>query len=232
QAQLKGHATRILVVVSAVLTIPVFCSIRMLFMHTHEDRSHWVAKVLFVGFFIAYEMFMLHRIREAIRKGTDVGPFTWAGDILVETSLPALGIAALSSSVILPVYRAVANPLVLTFFLFIILSILHLSPPASVLSGCVAAVTYLCASYSVGWPPLLYMHASLQSPERMVFSYALELLVAGAAAGAVAHQIRNHVSASLREAEAKKQVERLKHEDCQIYPAVTTPLRSTDHTRV
>ena len=212
QAQLKSERFRIMVVVAAVLAIVAFQTIRMSVLHAHEDRAHLLAKVVFVALFLMYEMVMLYAVKGALQGNRDLPSFTWVADIIIETSLPALGIAGLTASAIAPAYRPLANPLALTFFLFIILSILRLNPWASALSGGVAAGTYLCASYYLGWRPLLYTHASIQSPERTVFSYALEFLVAGGVAGAVAREVRNHVNAALREAETRRQMERLEHD--------------------
>lgn len=184
----------------------------MSILHAHEDRSHLGAKAVFVAFFVLYELVMLYAVNCSLQGGGDLPKLAWFGDIIVETSLPALGMAFLTGSVISPAYRPLANPLVLTFCLFITLSVLRLNPWASVLSGGVAAGSYLCASYYLGWTPLLYTHASIQSPERTVFSYALEFLMAGGVAGVVALEVRNHVSAALREAEAKRQMERMEHE--------------------
>jgi len=212
QAQLKSDLFRILVVVVAVLAILALHTIRMITLHVHEDRAHLLAKVIFVAFFVLYEMIMLYTVKHVLQAGRMLPSYAWIGDIIIETSLPALGIALLTSSVIAPAYRPIANPLALTFFLFIILSVLRLNPWASVLSGCVAAASYLCASYYLGWRPLLYTHPSIQSPERAVFSYALEFLVGGGVAGAVAREVRSHVNAALREAETRRQMERLEHD--------------------
>ena len=119
---------------------------------------------MFVALFVLYELAMLVAARRALQGGRGLSSLAWIGDIIIETSLPAVGIALLTSSMISPAYLPLANPLALTFFLFIILSVLRLNPWASALSGLVAAVSYLCASYFLGWRPLLYIHASIQPP--------------------------------------------------------------------
>ena len=59
QAQLKSERFRILVVLSAVVAILLLRSIRMLILHAHEHRKHFFAKLLFVAFFVLYELAML-----------------------------------------------------------------------------------------------------------------------------------------------------------------------------
>jgi serine phosphatase RsbU (regulator of sigma subunit) len=212
QAQLKSERLRILVVLSAVLATLLLRVGRMLVLHAHEDRGHLLAIAMLVSFFVFYELAMLRALNRRLQNGRNLPRLAWVGDTIIETSLPALGIAFLTSSVIEAAYRPLANPLALTFFLFIILSILRLNPWASILSGGVAASSYLYASYFLGWRPFLDTHASIQSPQRAVFSYALEFVVAGCVAGAVAREVRKHVNAALREAETRRQMERLEHD--------------------
>jgi serine phosphatase RsbU (regulator of sigma subunit) len=235
QVHLKSERFRILAVIAAVIATIVFRGIRILVLHAHEDRAHLVAILAFVALFVLYEMAMLRAIRLALQAGHDLPHFVWIADIVIETSLPALGIAFLTGAVIAPTYRALANPLVLTFFLFIILSLLRLNPWASVLSGWTAAIFYLGAAYYVGWRPMLSTHASIQSPERTVFSFALEFLVAGVVAGAVAREVSRYVDAALREAETRRQMERLEHDmkvarsiQQSLLPSNTPPVKGFD----
>ena len=89
---------------------------------------------------------------------------------------------------------------------------LRLNPTLCRLSGLVAASSYLAAAAYLGWRPSLSVAASLLSPERAVLGYALTLVVAGFVASAVAGEVRKQVDAALREAEARRQVERLEHD--------------------
>lgn len=181
-------------------------------LHAQEDRAHLLLKTIFAILFVLYELLMLRTITHVLRTSTDLPRVLWVIDVILETSLPALGIAALTSSVIASIYRPLANPLALTFFLFIILSVLRLNPWAPILSGTAAAVSYLFASYYIGWRPSLYTHASITSPQRTVLTYALEFLVAGGVAAAVAREVRKHVVAALQEAENKHKMERFEHD--------------------
>ena len=100
----------------------------------------------------------------------------------------------------------------LVYFIFIILSTLRLDPATSRISGAVAAVSYLVAAAYLGWRPAMGGAASVLSPDRAVIGFALTFLVGGFVAGAVAGEIRKQVEAALREAETKRQVERLQHD--------------------
>lgn len=212
RAQLKSERIRIVTIIAAVLAVILTHAVRMSLLHAHEDRFHLASQLAFVTALVVYELLILRSVREALEKEIQPSPVVWLSPIIVESAIPSLGIAFLASSAIPVPFRPLANPVVLTFFFFIILSILRLSPAASVLSGCAAAASFLLASYASGWRPLVHSHASIQSPERAVFSYALLLLFAGGIAAAVAYEVRRYVIAALREAEAIRQVERLQHD--------------------
>ena len=212
RAQLKSEKLRIVTVIAAVLGVILIHGVRMLLLHTHEDRSHLAVQFIFVAALVLYELMVLRNVRRAFDDESQPSPVVWLSPIVIESAIPSLGIALLTSAATPAPFRPLANPVVLTFFFFIILSILRLSPAASALSGSVAAASFLLAAYALGWRPLVYSHASIQSPERAVLSYALLLLVAGGIAAAVATEVRRYVLAALREAEATRQVERLQHD--------------------
>lgn len=212
RAQLKSERLRIVIIIAAVLGVIVIHAARMLLLHAHEDRFHLAAQFVFVAALVLYELLVLRSVRKAFDGEMEPSPVVWLSPIVLESAIPSMGMAFLASSAIPLSFRPLANPVVLTFFFFMILSILRLSPAASVLSGSVAAASFLLASYALGWRPLVYSHASIQSPERAVFSYALLLIVAGFIAAAVSSEVRRYVLAALREAEASRQVERLQHD--------------------
>jgi len=210
--QLRSERLRIMVVIAAVLALLLLQAVRMLVLHAQEDRTHLGAQAILVLLLVFYELFALRSIKRALESRSAVSRFVWLSPIVLESAIPSLGIAMLTSSVIAAAYRPLANPVVLTFFFFIILSVLRLSPSASLLSGFMAAVSFLCASYYLGWRPQLHSHASIQSPERAVITYAFVLLLSGAIAGAVAREVQKYVAAALREAETKRRAERLQHD--------------------
>ncbi len=130
---------------------------------------------------------------------------------ILESALPAVGIAFLTSGHLDPAYRPLASPATLFFFIFIILSILRLNPRLCWLSGLTATVTYLVAAVHLGWsPPVPGSPAPITQTD--VTLYAVILLLAGFVAGGVAKEIRKHVEAALREAETKQQLARLQHD--------------------
>ena len=212
QALLKSERRRIFILLAAVGAALL---VRVLRTAVHPSRENFhllLFTVPIIAVFFVYELLVLRAVNRAVREGKELAGAVWISSIIFETSLPAFAIALLSGSGIDPSYRPLANPAVLVFFIFIILSTLRLNRALCRLSGLVAAVSYLIAAVYLGWKPSFGGAASLLSPERVVFAYAITFVVAGFVAGAVAGEIRKHVEAALREAELQRQVDRLEHD--------------------
>jgi len=160
----------------------------------------------------AYEYAILSRIDRAIQAGRDFANWVWLANTILETTLPAFAVAFISSASIDPVYRPLANPAGLGFFLFISLSTLRLNPRLCWLSGLTAAVSYLAAAVHLGWRPSMGGEVSLVAPEKAVFGYAIAFIVGGFVSGMIAGEIRKQVEAALREAETQRQVDRLEND--------------------
>jgi serine phosphatase RsbU (regulator of sigma subunit) len=109
-------------------------------------------------------------------------------------------------------YRALTSPTVLAFFLFIILSTLHLDPVLSWLTGGFSAAGY--AAVSIYAFHLLQVGAANENPLSYgtSFSYSAFLLLGGFTAGAVAYQLRLHVIAALREVESRAKIAEMEHD--------------------
>jgi serine phosphatase RsbU (regulator of sigma subunit) len=212
QALLRSERLRIRIVLGTIAIAFLVRTIRTVIAAGNENLSSWLITSELLALFVIYESLMLRAVTRAIRKGQDLGNSVWVSNILVETLLPAFGLVLTSGSAIEAAYRPLANPAVLAFFLFIILSVLRLNPLLCRLSGLVATSSYLIAAAYIGWRPSLGEAGSLLSPQKAVFGYALTLVVAGFVAGAVAGEVRKQVDAALREADARRQVERLEHD--------------------
>jgi serine phosphatase RsbU (regulator of sigma subunit) len=166
-----------------------------------------------VAVFAAMELFVLDAIRRAVKSDGKLSHSYWLSNIFLETLIPALLIAFLSSSAIAPEYRALINPVFLLYFVLITLSTLRLKPAVSFLCGIIGGISYLLAAAYHGWSvQWLLADASLFAPQKVVSAYAVSLVVAGLAAALVAREVRNQVEAALREAETRREVEHLQHD--------------------
>jgi len=223
QALLKSERLRILIVLGSVGVVFMVHTIRTMIVHNREDLHFWFESCLVAALLVGYELLMLNAVKRATQADRDLPILVWVGSTIVETSLPAFGVAFMASSAAVAADRPLANPAALVFFLFIIVSTLRLNPWACRLCGFVAAVTYLVAAFHLGWRPVLSGGSSVFSPERAVVSYAIAFLVGGFVTGAVASEIRKHVNAALREAEVQRQLERLEH-DMQVARSIQQSL--------
>jgi serine phosphatase RsbU (regulator of sigma subunit) len=231
QARLKSERLRILIVLGALGAAFIVRTIRTIVLHSREDLHLWLLTFLLIALFVGYESFMLRAVSHAIQTGGDLKNATWISNNIVESCLPALAVAFLSSAAIDPAYKPLANPAVLVFFLFIILSTLRLDPMPCRVSGLVAALSYLAAAVYLGWNPSFGGGTSLLSPQKAVFGYAITMVVAGFVAGAVASEIRKQVDAALREAETRRQMERLEH-DLEVARSIQQSLLPTSMPQI
>jgi serine phosphatase RsbU (regulator of sigma subunit) len=212
-AVLKSERLRIYILFLVVGLAFLLRTIRTIVAWNEENARAllWlgVAVVLFAGM----ELLVLGAIRQAVKSGGKLVHAYWLFNILLETLIPALLIAFLSSSVIRPEYRVLINPLFLFYFVLITLSTLRLKPAVSLLCGIVSGISYLLAAAHHGWSVRwLLTDASLFAPQKVVSAYAVSLVVAGLAAALVAREVRNQVEAALREAETRREVEHLQHD--------------------
>jgi serine phosphatase RsbU (regulator of sigma subunit) len=230
-ALLKSERLRIRIVIAIIAVAFVSRTIRTAVLFSRENGYLWLLTSLFLAVFLGYELWMLRAVNRAIRTNGDLPRAAWMWNNVIETSIPAFALVFLSSGSIDAPYKPLANPVVLLYFLFLILSTLRLDPSACRISGIVAAVSYLMAAAHLGWTFRFSPTASILSPERAVISFALTFVVAGFVAGAVANEIRKQVEAALREAEAKRQVERLEH-DLQIARSIQQSLLPSSQPQI
>jgi serine phosphatase RsbU (regulator of sigma subunit) len=212
QALLESERLRIRIVIAAIVAAFAIRSLRTLILFSRENLISWAATSLLIVIVLIYELLMLRAINRSIKGGHDLPNAAWITNIVVETCIPALALALLSDATMEAAYKPLANPAILLYFIFIILSTLRLDPTASRISGVVAAVSYLLAAAYLGWVPTFGGGASVLSPDRAVIGFAIAFVFGGFIAGAVAGEIRKQVEAALREAETKRQMERLTHD--------------------
>src|SRR5438552_748106 len=142
-AELQSERLRIFGVLGFVAIFIVVTAIRVFVIRT-ATTTPWVWSFLLAAIVIAYEFWILRKVDLALKANRSLGVRFWVLSTILETSIPAFAIAFLTSAQVEVVYRPLASPAVLVFFIFIILSTLRLSPWMRPLSGTVRAVTYIC----------------------------------------------------------------------------------------
>jgi serine phosphatase RsbU (regulator of sigma subunit) len=170
----------------------------------------WSFAVL-LAVMLSYEAGWLGFIKRAASSGGTVPVALWRTSILVESLLPTI---ALFLQIHMPVVgpeRALASPAVLVYFLFIVLSTLHLDPGLARLAGSLSAAGYAAAAAYV----FLVFPQALDNRLRVAatsFSSVALLVIGGFAASAVADHIRLHLLAALQDAESRAKLAQMEHD--------------------
>ncbi|HUL32571.1 MAG TPA: PP2C family protein-serine/threonine phosphatase [Candidatus Eisenbacteria bacterium] len=210
-AELRSERVRIYGVLTFLAVVAVVLTVRVFLLHTTVLSSHvgWtLALAATVGL---YEYTMLGLVNRALRENRTFPRSVWITSTVLETTVPAIGVAWLTSRGFETPYRPLASPATLLFFVFIILSILRLDRWICRLAGITAAASYLAAAVYLGWLPPTPGHPAPVT-QTDVSLYAVILLVSGFVAGGVAGEIRKHVEAALREVETRRQLDRVQHD--------------------
>ena len=229
-AELQSERLRIFGVLAFVSIFIVVTAVRVFVIRTAASTTPWVWSFLLAATVIAYESWMLRKVGLALKANGGLGAQFWILSTILETSIPAFAIAFLTSAQVEFVYRPLASPAVLVFFIFIILSTLRLNPWIGALSGTVAAVTYICAALYLGWRPP-FPGAPAPVTQTSVTLYGITLLLGGLVAGAVGGQIRKHVQSALREAETKQKLEAVQH-DLQVARSIQQSLLPQERPQI
>ena len=206
-ALLRSEKKRIVGVIVFVAFFSVLAIVRIYVLGSAMSRWGLVVSALV----IAFELGLYRAVNQSLRSGQSISNFLWYGSSILECLFPAVGVAFLASTRLLPDYRPLATPWDLAFFPFILLSVLRLTPRLCWACGIISSLGYLAAAYLVGW------HFStgpdgLTVTQTAVLYFALVILITGALAAGVAAEIRTHVEAALREADAQHQLKLVAHE--------------------
>lgn len=222
KAELRSERLRIFGVLSFTALFVVVTAMRVFVIRTASAATPWGWSFLLSAAIAAYELWMLRKVEIALKSGGCLPLRFWILSTIVETATPAFAVAFLTGTQLNTIYRPLASPAVLAFFIFIILSTLRLNPFVSALSGVVASATYLFASWHLGWrlpvpgipAPITQSNVSLN---------AIILFAGGLVAAGVAGQIRKHVQAALREVETRRKLDAIQH-DLQIARSIQQSL--------
>ncbi len=159
----------------------------------------------------AHEAGMWRTIKRALRGEREVSPDKWVLNVFIESQIPTIALFILIATHWFTPRQILVAPVVLVYFLLIILSTLRLSPTLSLVTGILSALGYLFV--------VLYTTMSLQGapepgafPQVAYYVYAATILSGGIVAAIVAGEIRIHVAAALREAELQNQLDKVTHD--------------------
>ena len=210
-AELHSERVRIFGVLAFLAIVTAVLTVRVFLLHTTVLSNHVVWNLGLAAALVLYECAMLRLVDRALATEREFPRILWFASTILETAVPAIGVAWLTTTDFASAYRPLASPATLLFFVFIILSILRLDPWICRLAGITSAASYLAAAVYLGWIPPTPGHPAPVT-QTDVSLYAIILLVSGFIAGGVAGEIRKHVEAALREAETRRQLDRVRHD--------------------
>lgn len=207
QALLRSERKRIAGATAFILFFALLAAIRIFVFGSAMNRWGLVAMAMLITF----EVWMLSQVNDAMRSRGNLPTAVWYLSTTMESLFPAFGVAFLVTTRVLPEYRPIATPWVLSFFPFILLSVLRLSVGVCFVSGIASAGGYIVAAYLSGWH-FIPGPAGLTAIQTAVPFFALVLLLTGGLAGGVAAEIRTHVETALREVHTQHQLQQVEHE--------------------
>ncbi len=206
-ALLHTERLRTIGVIATILVFGSTAAARIYLFGSHMTHVGLYASVAFV----VYELLVLRAVDASIRSHKRIPHWLWSLNVVVEMTIPALGLAFLVTDRLPPDFRPLASSWVLLFFPFLILSTLRLSFLDSTVAGLTGAIGYLLAARHHGW----HIKADLLSnpvTHSAVPFFAVMICVTGLVAAFVAREIRGYVQAALREAETERRLEQMQHD--------------------
>lgn len=162
----------------------------------------FTARLIVLGAGAVYAAMTMLVVRRAEGRDKLLPSFFWVGTAVVESAIPSLNIITLLLYARIEHVNALAAPAMIVYFLFTILSVLRLRPALSLLAGGLSAVQhagiviYTLTNGSSGDPGLIPFY----------LSYSVLILIGGVCAAVVSAEIRKHVHAGLREANARAEL--------------------------
>src|SRR4029450_9840912 len=145
--------------------------------------------------FILFELWVHSQITRHMQQGRDLPVVRRYIGALIETSMPTVALALHINSMGSVAALGFVAPM--TYFIFIILSTLRLDFWLSTFTGAVAAAQLFCMA--------MFYHPAVGAEAEPIYYHAarsLIVLICGVLAGAVGHQVRGEVGASVEAASA------------------------------
>lgn len=210
-AELRSERVRIYGLLVFLAVVFAVLSIRVFLLHTTLLSPHIAWNFILAGALGVYEYAILRLVNRALQRNQEFSRSLWVISTVIETAVPAVGVAWLTTTAFASAYRPLASPATLLFFILIILSILRLNRWICRIAGFTAALSYIAAAVSLGWiPPRPGTPAPVTQTDVVLYEFIL--LMSGFVAGGVAGEIRKHVEAALREAATRRQLDRVQHD--------------------
>ncbi|MCI0750729.1 MAG: adenylate/guanylate cyclase domain-containing protein [Flammeovirgaceae bacterium] len=167
----------------------------------------YFAGILMLVFLIGYEYTGLLWLRKSLRRGKKFKTSSRIIQSIIEVTVPSLMLYYMIEWQHMMVF--IDSPVAMLYFLFIILSVLHLDFKISLITGIVSGIQYAAVVYYgfrlEGLPQELSPHL----PENGYYLRSIFLVICGGAAGFVAEELKKRMRSTFELEQAKSEIEDL-----------------------
>ncbi|MCG8318594.1 MAG: adenylate/guanylate cyclase domain-containing protein [Cytophagales bacterium] len=167
----------------------------------------YLVTIIWIVVFMVYELAVLARIKKYLRHNEPVPRIFKVINVMDEISF-------LSALLFILIYYTrqeafLESPIYVMYFVFLILSALHLDFRLSVLMGVVAAVEYVLIAHYTYYYIEYDIRAGIRLPLNVYYIKGLLFIIAGCCAGYVAEEINIRIRHAFDHLMAKNRIEKL-----------------------
>lgn len=212
QEEVKSEYLRSLLLVilfSVMFVIAIFnyLILERDFVNYYGGFKTFIKILTFIGVFIGYQLLIIAFLKRRLVDGLRTPVWFKIGHTIIEISFPSLVILIMMNG--LNMLSFIDTPVMVTYFLFIILSILHLDYRVNIFAGVFAAVEYAALTY-YGFK---YIDASAEFkaliPANSHYIRCVILILSGGAAAFVSAELKSRILTALDFREAKDKIQLL-----------------------
>lgn len=159
----------------------------------------------FVVIFLLYQFLILLYLKKKIKANQSTSTAYKFIHTMIEISFPSFIIYYMMEE--LQMLSFIDSPISMTYFLFVILSILHLDFKVNIFAGLFASAQYIFLTY-YGFNHLEFKEMySTMTPENSHYIRAVVLVLSGGAAAFVSAKLKNRIKSTFDFQEKKKELE-------------------------
>jgi adenylate cyclase len=184
-----------------------YFTVRDTLIEYYGGTSVFIKGIGFLLLFLVYQIFILQYLKGKLNDGSETPRWYKYIHTMIEISFPSAIIFFMLSQ--LKMISSIDSPVFLLYFLFIILSILHLDFSVSIFAGIFAALQYVFLTY-YGFHRLGVEDVNdSATPEVAHYIRSVIMVFSGAAAAFVSSELKNRIKVTFDFQEQKNELELL-----------------------
>lgn len=199
----RSEARRAQILAGVILILFTFAVMRQVFGFAPRSLAS-IAGTIVVGMIAgSYAITMRRIVERALRENRLLPERFWLGSAVIESALPTIAVFTMETVTAIDPLDAVRSPSILLYFVFAVAAVLRLRPRLCIVGG------VLCAAQDFALIALATSASTKPLPEDLLpllAMYPVIILIAWSVAALVAHELRRHVVAGLREADTRAEL--------------------------